>query len=145
MILSLIVSICLYFRIDRASGQTYKCQARGRGALLSLPRGGRRRDAIRTKVFEDYARDNADSWFDWSREMGLPVERMEDLILVTGCTLVTSWAAAVFDSHTTATGPALISLSDRIFADGGAQFYWSNIRGNVEYHSSQYDPVRSPS
>jgi hypothetical protein len=100
-------------------------------------------DVIRTKVFEDYIRDNVVSWFDWSRERGLPVERMEDLILVTGCTLVTSWAAAAFDNYTTSVDATSISLHARTFAHGGAQFYWSNIRGNIEYQNSHLNPVRS--
>lgn len=57
--------------------------------LLSTPHDGHREDVIRLKVFEDYIRDNVASWFDWSQKKlnGLDVERMEDLILVTGCTL----------------------------------------------------------
>ena len=136
-------SIHLYFRIGSGMGQTYRCRPRNRGALLSLPYGGRRMDVIRTKVFEDYIRDNVVSWFDWSRERGLPVERMEDLILVTGCTLVTSWAAAAFDNYATSVDATSISLHARTFAHGGAQFYWSNIRGNIEYQNSHLNPVRS--
>ncbi len=75
-------------------GQTYECWARSQGALLSLPHGARTEDVINTKLFEDYIRDNVVNWFHWSNEAGLPVERMEDLILVTGCTLARSWAAA---------------------------------------------------
>jgi hypothetical protein len=70
---------------------------------------------------------------------------MEDLILVTGCTLVTSWAAAVFDDYTIPVDAASISLHTYEFDHGGAQFLWSNVRGNVEYHNSQFNPVRSPS
>src|SRR5712671_4425512 len=79
-------------------GQTYACWAHSQGALLSLPHGARSEDVIRTKLFEDYIRDNVDSWLRWSKKEGFPVENMEDLILVTGCTLATSWATAAFDS-----------------------------------------------
>ena len=48
----------------RAEVVTYKC--RGRGALLSLPDGGRREDAILTKAFEDYIRDRIVDWFIWA-------------------------------------------------------------------------------
>ena len=68
----------------------YQCGAQHRGALLSLPHKGHRKDVIHIKVFEDYIRDNVDNWFRWSKKMKLPVEHMEDLILVTGCTLATS-------------------------------------------------------
>jgi hypothetical protein len=97
------------------------------------------------KLFQDYIRDNVDKWFRWSKKMKLPVERMEDLILVTGCTLVTSWAAAAFDGHMSVDSDATtISLEVRKSDDGRAQYFWRNIRGNVEYHNSRFDPVRSP-
>jgi hypothetical protein len=68
---------------------------------------------------------------------------MEDLILVTGCTLVTSWAAAAFDDYTTPVdATTTISLYAQKFDRGRAHFLWSNIHGNVEYHNSHYDPVR---
>jgi hypothetical protein len=70
---------------------------------------------------------------------------MEDLILVTGCTLVPSWAAAAFDGHMPVdSDPATISLETRKSHGGGAQFFWRNIRGSVEYHNSRFDAVRSP-
>ena len=123
----------------------YQSSTRHRGALLSLPHKGLRKDVIPIKVFENYIKDNVDNWFRWSKEMMLPVEHMEDLILVTGCTLVTSWAAAAFDSHVSMdSNTTTISLEARKFAGGGAQYFWRNIRGNVEYHDSHVDPVRSP-
>jgi hypothetical protein len=128
-------------------GQMYECQAQTHGALLSLPHGGRSEDVIRTKVFEDYIRDNVDSWFRWSKRRGFPVERMEDLILVTGCTLATSWAAAVFHNNKMSTADsdaATISLDIQKSNCGRAQFSWRNDRGNVDYHNSYFDPVSFP-
>jgi hypothetical protein len=121
----------------------YQCRARG--ALLSLPQKGARKDVIPIKVFEDHIRDNVDNWFRWSKKMKLPVEHMEDLILVTGCTLVTSWAAAVFDGHMSVdSDPTTISLETRKSDGGRSQFVWHNIYGNVDYDNSRFDPVRSP-
>jgi hypothetical protein len=123
----------------------YQCKAQHRGALLSLPHKGRRKDVKPLKAFENHIRDNVDSWFRWSKEMMLPVERMEDLILVTGCTLVTSWAAVAFDGHMSVdSDPTTISLEARKSDGGAAQFFWRNIRGCVEYHNSRFDPVCSP-
>ena len=77
--------------------------------------------------------------------MKLPVEHMEDLILVTGCTLVKSWAAAAFDSHMSVDSDATaISLETGKSDNGGAQFFWRNPCGSVEYHNSRFDSVRSP-
>ena len=120
----------------------YQCRAQHRGALLSLPHKGHRKDVIPIKVFGNYIRDNVDNWFRWSKEVFLPVEHMEDLILVTGCTLTTSWAAAAFDGHMSVDSDAMtISLEDRKSDGGGTQFFWRNIRGNVDFRNS---PVRSP-
>jgi hypothetical protein len=120
-------------------GVTYKF--RNRGALLSLPNGGHREYVIRMKVFEDYIRDHVDRWFNWAQNNKLGVERMEDLILVSGCTLVTSWAAAAFVDNTF---EAEISLASRPLSNVGVSFVWGNVRGRVSYHNSRIDQVRSP-
>jgi hypothetical protein len=125
----------------------YQCSAHHRGALLFLPYEGHSRDVIRLQVFKKYIKDNVNNWFRWSKEMDLSVEQMEDLILVTGCTLVTSWAAAVFGGHRDMpvdSYPMAISLEAENSNDGGAQFFWRNNRGNVEYHNNRFDPVRFP-
>jgi len=92
-------------------------------------------------MFEDYVRDHVDGWFNWAQNNKLGVERMEDLILVTGCTLVTSWAAATFVDNTF---EAEISLTSRKFSNVGVSFVWGNVRGRVTYQNSRLDPVRSP-
>jgi len=108
---------------------------------LSLPNGGHREDVIRTKAFEDYIRDHVDQWFNWAQTNKLGVERMEDLILVSGCTLVTSWAAAAFVDNIS---DAEISLASRTLSNVGASFVWGNVRGRVMHHNSRFDPVRPP-
>ncbi|KAH9952619.1 hypothetical protein BC827DRAFT_240332 [Russula dissimulans] len=118
-----------------AEGNKYECQ--GRGAFLSLPHDGRRKDVIRTKAFEKYIRENVARWFAWSKANQLGVERMEDLILVSGCTLVTSWAAVTFIEPSLKTD---ISLTVQPFDDGRACFKWSNSPGNVAYKHSHTDP-----
>jgi hypothetical protein len=110
---------------------------------LSLPYGARSKDVIRTKLFEDYIRDNVDSWLRWAKKEGLPVNNMEDLILVTSCTLATSWAVAAFDSRTARGKDATtISLEARKSDWGGAQFVWRNMRGSVVHNHK--DSVCSP-
>ncbi|KAF8474361.1 hypothetical protein DFH94DRAFT_673102, partial [Russula ochroleuca] len=126
---------------EESAGNVYATTPEDRGALLSLPHGGLRTDVIRTKVFEEYVRDNADSWYTWAQNHKLGVERMEDLILVTGCTLVTSWAAAVFDNHTTPEDATSISLHAQKFESGGAEFFWRNRHGNIDYHNSHFNSL----
>jgi len=93
------------------------------------------------KIFEKYIQDNVVSWFTWAQKNQLDVERMEDLILVSGCTLVTTWAAAVFTDHTMS---AEVSLASKTLSSGGASFVWRNVRGPILHHNSGFDPVRSP-
>jgi len=108
---------------------------------LSLPHDGQREDAIRRGVFEVYIRNNVDSWFEWSKNIGLGVLRTEDLILVSGCTLVTSWGAAVFLDY--GQDEAAISLADHALPNGGGKFVWGNINRVVPHHNSQLESVRS--
>ena len=107
---------------------------------MSLPHGGYHRDAIHSKAFEDYIQDQVASWFTWAQNNKLGVKRMEDLILVTGCTMVTAWAVAAFDSMRV--DPSSISLEIQKLDRGRAQFIWRNVRGKVEYRNSHFDPVR---
>ena len=110
---------------------------------MFVPHGGHYEYAIQTRVFEKYIRDHAVSWFNWSKDIGLPVDRMEDFVLVYGCTMVKSWAAAAFDDYA---AEAQVSLETRTLDNGGASFHWSNYHGTVDYHDSQLellDPVWS--
>jgi hypothetical protein len=131
-------------RIDSLSpsdeGFTYGCQ--GPGALLSLPHDGHREDVVRTKAFEDYVRDNVVSWFNWSKNQKLPVDSMEDLILVTGFTLVESWAAVAFIGRSRM---AKLSLIVTQTPNGnGRSFECNNIQGDVAQHCSFFDSVCFP-
>ena len=122
----------------------YQCWAQDRGALLSVPHKSHRKNILHLKVFEEYIRDNVEQWFRWSKKMKLAVEHMEDLILVTGCDLVTSWAAAAFECHMPRDPePTTISLETKKLDGGRAEFFWRNIRGGVAYRNSEFNPVRS--
>lgn len=113
---------------------TYRC--RKLGAFLSVPHDGLRQDVVRTKAFEDYIRDHIDSWFSLAQRSRLDVQRMEDIILVSGCTLVTSWAVAVFLDNTLDTE---ISLGTQALDNGGANFQWriaGEISASVEHKNS---------
>lgn len=97
---------------------------------------------MRKKAFEDYIRNHVVSWFTWAQENQLGVDRIEELILVSGCTLATSWAVVAFVDKTM---EAEISLASRTLGDNGeARFVWSNTRGPVRYKNSHFDPVSLP-
>jgi len=94
---------------------------------------------MREKAFEKYIRDNVGSWFDWSKNQNLPVERMEDLILVTECTLVTSWAAAAFIGRSETAKIALVPQPQDL---SGQCFEFTNVEGDVAYNCSYFESVR---
>jgi len=64
---------------------------------------------------------------------------MEDLILVTGCTLVTSWGIAAFSDNTQ---DAVVSLRSHASDGGGASFDWREVRPGVACQNSYQSPVR---
>ena len=77
------------------------------------------------------------SWFEWSKKRGVDIERIEDLILVSGRTLVTSWGAAVFLDHGQETA---ISLAVHAIPNGGGRFVWRLINRLVLHRNSQLEP-----
>ena len=117
----------------------YSCE-RSYGALLSLPFNGKSEDVIRTKVFEEYIRDHVDSWLAFARRYRFDVKRMEDLILVTGCTLTTSWGMAAFVDNAS---DAEVSLRTQTHSGDGATFDWRVNRPAVYYQNSYHNLVRS--
>ncbi|KAI0285630.1 hypothetical protein BC826DRAFT_918647, partial [Russula brevipes] len=104
------------YRSRRVSTEEYNPVTATPNDSLSLPIEAAREDVLRTKAFEDYIRDNVASWFAWSQKNRLGVERMEDLILVTGCTLAKSWAIAAFCDPT---AKSKVSLSSNRTLTGG--------------------------
>jgi len=94
---------------------------------------------MREKPFEEYIRDNVGSWFDWSRNEKLPAERIEDLILVTECTLVTLSTAVAFIGRSGTAKIALVPPSQDL---SGQSFELSNFEGDVAHNCSYLDSVR---
>ena len=78
---------------DEAS---FRCRTAYKGgAFLHLPFSGFCEDAIRTKAFATYIRKHCDSWLEFAILNNLDA-RLEDIILVTGCDMIASWAMAVY-------------------------------------------------
>jgi hypothetical protein len=90
--------------------------------LLSLPNGGHHEDAIRAQAFEDYVQDYVDSWFTWAQRNRLGVERVEDLILVSGCTVLWSPHGLPLRSRTTPWTRKSLWRADRSITAGRVLF-----------------------
>jgi len=63
---------------------------------MSLPVTSRREDTLVLGHFQKWIINHIDSWFAFTRELGLGVE-MEDIILVTGCHRTRSWTNVAFN------------------------------------------------
>ena len=70
---------------------------RRRGAVLSLPVDARREDTLSKGDFSAWIVKHIDSWFAFVRGLGLGIERMEEIILVTGCDNAKSWTNIAFN------------------------------------------------
>jgi hypothetical protein len=138
VVIALFQIATIYTSSCRQNITVFSC-IRRHGALLMLPYDGLHEDVIRTKVFEDYIRDHVDSWFSFAKRNGLGVDRMEDLILVTGCTLVTSWGVAACIDNAL---EAEFSLTVQLLNGGGATYEWHKITPNVVQADSYRGPVR---
>ena len=54
------------------------------GAVLCLPVDARREDTVADTKFGKWIVRHIDRWFAWARQLELGVNRMEDIVLVTG-------------------------------------------------------------
>jgi len=96
---------------------------RRKGAFLLLPFNAHREDAIRTKVFETYMSKYCDSWLETAILGGFDV-KLEDIIFVTGCDLVSSWAIATF-TNLRDVKISLSGLPAELASAGFNSFQWS--------------------
>jgi hypothetical protein len=70
--------------------------SRRRGAVLSLPVDARREDTLSRGDFSAWIVKHIDRWFAFARGLGLGIERMEEIVLVTGCDNARSWTNVAF-------------------------------------------------
>ena len=114
---------------------SFRCRSANKGgAFLHLPFSGVCEDAIRTKAFETYIRKHCDSWLEFAILNDLDA-RLEDIILVTGCDLIASWAMAVYMNPL---DPDITLCVQHCF-DGSANFQWSTT---TQPHHNEPNQVR---
>ena len=63
---------------------------------MSLPVAARREDTIAQGDFKWWIVKHIDSWLAYARKLGLGIDQMEEIILVTGCHRTRSWANVAF-------------------------------------------------
>jgi hypothetical protein len=77
---------------------SFLCQGK-QGAVLSLPVEARREDTVAQGDFGRYMIQHIDSWFRFAKQLGLGIDRMEEIVLVTGCHLTRSSTNIVFENQ----------------------------------------------
>ncbi len=74
---------------------SFSCRGK-QGAVLSLPIQAERKNTLVRQDFGKWMIKHIDLWFAWSRHKGLEIDRMEDIVLVTGTDRTKSWANVAF-------------------------------------------------
>jgi len=97
--------------------------------VLSLPVDAQRQDTRARGNFGSWMIKHIDSWFTFARRLGLGIERMEEIILVTGLHRTRSWAnVAFFEGQTN--GQA--SLGVNVIHGPDMSIYWQCSLGSVQ-------------
>ncbi|KAI0291208.1 hypothetical protein B0F90DRAFT_1778937 [Multifurca ochricompacta] len=78
-----------------AAQVSFSCSRR-QGAILSLPVQAQRQDTVARGEFGRWIVKHINLWFAFTQELGLGLNRMEDIILVTGFHRARSWANIAF-------------------------------------------------
>jgi len=94
--------------------------------LLSLPFPAQREDTAALRDFGKFIVKNIDSWFAYAEDLGLGIERMEDIILVTGCHRARSWVIATFSESQAG---AQVSFGAEVVGDSRVDLEWRDARG----------------
>ncbi|KAH9167171.1 hypothetical protein EDB89DRAFT_137225 [Lactarius sanguifluus] len=80
---------------DSPTEVSFSCKGK-QGAVLSLPIQARCKDTVALGQFGEWITKHIDCWFAWVRNLGLGIDRMEDIILVTGAHRTRSWSNIAF-------------------------------------------------
>ena len=84
-----------FLRPDEIPKVTFYCP-RKEGAVLSLPTQAKAENTIASADFAKWMIRHIDRWFAWARQLGLGVDLMEDIILVTGAHCTRSYTNVAF-------------------------------------------------
>ncbi|KAH9070966.1 hypothetical protein EDB83DRAFT_2365601 [Lactarius deliciosus] len=87
---------------------------RQQGAVLYLPVQARSENTVALVHFGKWMIEHIGSWFSWARRLALGVNKMEDIILVTGCHRTRTWVNIVFPGGS---GDASVFLDVNFDAD----------------------------
>ena len=85
-----------FLRLLGLPGEVSFLCPQNQGAALCLPLGAKREDTEEKARFRTWIITHIDRWFAWAQQLELGVDRMEDIILVTGTHRTGSCANVAF-------------------------------------------------
>ena len=89
---------------------SFSCKKR-RGAALLLPVKAQREDTVARGEFAEWMVRHIDNWFSYAKRLHPGIERMDDIILVTGRHRTRSWTNIAFmESQGSVRSPMQVSL-----------------------------------
>src|SRR6266702_5152511 len=103
----------LFLRPKISAGVSFSSR-RKQGAVLSLPIQARCENTVALGDFGEWMIKHIDRWFSWARDLGMGINRMEDIVLVTGAHLTRSWTNVAFLEGQT---KARVSFEFQVAAD----------------------------
>ena len=107
---------------------TFECSGK-QGALLYLPFPASREETTALDDFSNWIVKNTDECFKVAKDLGYGVNRMEDIILVTGRRLARSWISVAFSEGL---GRAGVSFRIEVFGEFGVRFKVEDVsRGDI--------------
>ena len=89
-------SLLIFHRPDDFVQASFSCRRRCGGAVLSLPVEYKCQDTRARGDFGKWMLKHIDRWFAFARGLGLGIDQMEEIVLVTGCDCTRSWANVTF-------------------------------------------------
>ena len=115
----------IWIRPDDNVQITVSCSGK-QGALLSLPFPAEREDTVTRGDFGKWLVRHIDGCMRIAEELGLGVNRMEDIVLVTGRHLARSWINAIFSE---CSGRAQVSFVAQVTGNSGIHLEERNAAG----------------
>ena len=118
-------SLTLEYRPEDDLQVTFLCNSE-EGALLSLPVSAQAEDTVAFGDFGKWMIRHVDAWFAFAKGLGLGINRMENIILVTGRHLTKSWVNVAFNQRRSDSG---VSFDAHVASHGHISLERRYVRG----------------
>src|SRR6266850_5344580 len=113
---------------DDFSRVSFSCKRKRVGAALFLPVESHCQDTLARADFAKWIVKHIDTWFAFTKKLGLGIEQMEEIILVTGRDRTKSWVNVAFLG---CEAEAQVSFAFRVVKGPGDSIEWQVSPGKI--------------